>query len=180
VRSPTTKPKRWLACAAVLLALAGAASSFAADELPSETVAPIESGTPTATPESVLEEHRAQPLSTPVVPVQESERRAFDMHIDWERGLNYTVLQRVRLGTEDVSVLDKDATLTGRIGVNLGVDVAGYLENGSLPELGTRFDVRRILFYTTGEFRFLFPILFKFDLGGVGDSLYFSDFYLWA
>ena len=79
-----------------------------------------------------------------------------------------------------IAFFDKDATLNGRIGVKLGVDVAGYLEHGSLPDLGTRFDLRRALFYTTGEFRFLLPILFKIDLGGVGDALYVSDVYVWV
>ncbi len=178
MRSTTTKPVPCLAGAVVVLVLAGAASSFAADELPSEKPTPVGEATPTITPASVLEEHRAQAQATPAAPA--SERGTFDMHVYWERGLNYTVLQRVRLGTEDVSLFDQNATLTGRIGLKLGVDTAGYLEHGSLPDLGTRFNVRRVLFYTTGEFRFLVPFLFKFDLGGVGDSLYFSDFYLWA
>ena len=101
------------------------------------------------------------------------------MHVYWERGLNYTVTQRVHSGTRTSTSSISDATLTGRIGLKLGVDVAGYLEDDSLPNLGTRVDLRRALFYTTGEFRFLVPILFKFDLGGVGDELYFSDFYFW-
>ena len=104
------------------------------------------------------------------------------MRIYWERGLNYRFRQRVRLGgvVTESTFFEEDATLNGRIGLKLGVDVAGYLERGSVPHLGTRFDLRRALFYTTGEFSFLCPILFKFDLGGVGDQLYFSDFYFWA
>lgn len=132
---------------------------------------------PTPTPVSAADEHRAQPESTPEEATE--ERRTFDLHIYWERGLNYTVRQRVWLGKDDVVLFDQDATLNGRIGVKLALDVAGYFEDGSLPPLGTRVSMRRALFYTTGEFRFLVPILFKFDLGGVGDELYFSDFYLW-
>lgn len=169
-----------------LLALLAASPSFAQDETP--TAPPKR----TPTPASILDEHRAQPQATPEAPEQEetpvegtaeetpAPRKTFDMHLYWERGLNYTVLQRVRIGNEEVFVFDKDATLTGRIGLKLGVDTAGFFEHGDVPPLGTRIEVRRILVYTTGEFRFFYPILFKFDLGGVGDELYFSDFYFWA
>ena len=142
------------------------------------------SAQPTPTPVSVEDEHRAQSPSSPVAeaeaePSSEEERRNFELRIYWERGLNYAVLQRLRLAGENVVLFDQDATLTGRIGLKLGVDVAGFFEDGSLPPLGTRFDLRRALFYTTGEFRFIIPILFKIDLGGVGDELYWSDLYVW-
>ncbi len=74
----------------------------------------------------------------------------------------------------------KDSSgLNGRIGLRLGVDTAGYLENGSLPELGTQFNLRRAFIYTAGEFHLLLPILFKIDVGGIGESPYLSDIYLW-
>jgi len=171
---------RLVCAAAAVLVLAGAATA-AADDEPVEATPTASEAAPTATlsPESVLEQHRAKPLTTASVPT-EGERSPFDMHLYWERGINYTVLQRIWLGTKDVSLLDENATLTGRIGLKLGLDTAGYIEGGSVPDVGTRFNLRRALFYTTGEFRFVYPILFKFDLGGVGDSLYFSDFYFWA
>jgi phosphate-selective porin OprO and OprP len=136
--------------------------------------------TPTPTIGTVADEHRAQRQPTPAGPVAPGERPVFEMHLYWERGLNYTARQRVWLGRDDAMLFDEDASLTGRIGLKTAVDVAGFFEDGSLPHLGTRVDLRRALFYTTGEFRFLVPIQFKFDLGGVGDELYFSDFYLWA
>ena len=160
----------------ILIALAFAsAPSLGAEIAP----APIDAPAPAPTAVSAADEHRAQPPESPPPEATPGERRSFELNVYWEKGLNYTVRQRVRIGPEESVLFDEDATLTGRIGLKLGLDVAGYLEDGSLPELGTRTEVRRALFYTTGEFRFLIPILFKFDFGGVADEFYFSDFYLW-
>src|SRR6185295_7419522 len=152
--------------AVALVLVAGAAPAAEESETPRPEA--FVAATPSPSPASIIDEHRAKPQATPAAPAAPAERSPFDMHIYWERGLNYTVLQHVRLGTEEVFVFDKDATLSGRIGVKLGVDTAGYFESGDVPPVGTRFNLRRLLVYTTGEFRFLFPISFKFDLGGVG------------
>lgn len=166
--------------AALLFAIApGGASRLAAQDPPAAT-ATVAAPVPDA--QSAADEHRAQEPSSSPAPGEAGaeERRSFDLRVYWERGLNYTVMQRVHIGHEDIFVFDRDARLTGRIGAKIGVDVAGYFEDGTIPELGTRFGLRRALFYTTGEFRFFYPVLFKFDLGGVGDELYFSDFYFWV
>jgi phosphate-selective porin OprO/OprP len=129
--------------------------------------------------EEELDEHRARPEGVEAQPEEATPHEPFEFRLYWKRGLNYVALRHVRLERESGSVFDGALGLNGRIGFKLGVDTAGYVERGSLPEPGVRFDVRRVFVYTTGEFRLLVPILFKFDLGGVGDSLYFSDFYFW-
>jgi phosphate-selective porin OprO/OprP len=164
----------------VLVLLAIGAPAAAIDDETTATPTPTAEAQPSVTGGAV-EEHRAQEASEPGATAA-PESHLFDLRIYWERGLNYRFRQRVRLGgvVTESTFFEKDATLNGRIGLKLGVDVAGYLPRGSVPHLGTRFDLRRALFYTTGEFNFLVPILFKVDLGGVGDQLYVSDVYLWA
>ncbi len=127
-----------------------------------------------------LEEHGAQPESTEAAPAEASQQKAGEFRLYWKNGLNYTALRHVHLKRRRRADFEGALGLNGRIGFKLGVDTAGYLEHGSLPDLGTRFDLRRAFIYTTGEFRLLVPILFKFDLGGIGSSLYWSDFYLWV
>ena len=166
----------------VLLAI-GAPAAAIDDETTAATPTPSADARPSVTGGAV-EKHRAQEESSleETAAPDERDSHAFDVRIYWERGLNYRFRQRVRLGgvVTESTFFEEDATLNGRIGLKLGVDVAGYLPRGSVPHLGTRFDLRRALFYTTGEFNFLVPILFKVDLGGVGDELYVSDVYLWA
>ena len=169
-----------MTAAYVVTALAVAivlAPPVVADELDATPAAPSEASPPQSGDEAL--EHRAQPESPPTEPEDTSEESRSDLHLYWKHGVNYGAVRRVHLGGEEGSALEGALGLNGRIGIKLGVDVAGYLEHGSLPDLGTRFDLRRAFVYTTGEFHLLFPILFRFDLGGIGDSLYFSDFYLW-
>ena len=155
------------------------AQAVAADEPVEATPTPVVDAPPVKA-EAELEEHRAQPESAEEEAAgNASPSGPFDFRVYWKHGLNYVALRRVHLERIKRPALDGTVGLNGRIGVKLGVDTAGYLEHGSLPELGTRFNLRRIFLYTTGEFHLLLPILFKFDLGGIGDSLYFSDFYLW-
>jgi phosphate-selective porin OprO/OprP len=168
-----------LPVALALLGIAGTTGRTAGDELATPTPTPVVAAAPPVT-ESLLDEHRAQPEERVAEPaLVTNERRPLEARIYWQRGLNYTVRQRVRLGGE-AAFFDEDATLNGRIGLKLAVDVAGYLPRGQVPDLGTRFNLRRALFYTTGEFRFLVPILFKIDFGGIDNRFYFSDFYFWA
>lgn len=134
---------------------------------------------PPAEVEDELEEHRARPDGAEAQPQEATPHGPFEFRLYWKHGLNYRALRHVRLERESGPDFEGALGLNGRIGFKLGVDAAGYVERGSLPEPGVRFDVRRVFLYTTGEFRLLVPILFKFDLGGIGDSIYFSDFYLW-
>jgi len=167
----------------VLVLLAIAAPAAALDDETTATPTPSADAQPSVTG-GAADQHRAQEESSleETAAPDERDSHAFNVRIYWERGLNYRFRQRVRLGgvVTESTFFEENATLNGRIGLKLGVDVAGYLPRGSVPHLGTRFDLRRALVYTTGEFRFLVPILFKVDLGGVGDELYVSDVYLWA
>ena len=161
-----------------LLCLAATFSPRAAAVEPDAVPTPSVEATPTK-PAHEVDEHRARPEAFGKEPEDASDGTRTGAHLYWEHGLNYGFLRPVRVGNESHFVLDGALGLNGRIGVKLGVDVAGYLEHGSLPDLGTRFDLRRATIYTTGEFHLLLPILFKIDVGGIGDSPYLSDIYLW-
>jgi phosphate-selective porin len=172
--TPTRRLRRTVA----LLALAGVVSGpVAADELPAAAPTPLTEAVPTASADSTAEEHGAQHDTAPATE-PDREPHGIDLHLYWKRGLNYTLQPRLLLGPAR-NVFGQEPLLSGRIGLKLGVDTAGYFEHGSLPPLGTEFNLRRIFFYTSGEFHFLVPILFKIDFGGVDDHFYFSDGYVW-
>ena len=174
-RTSSIVERRRVVCIAAVLLLAIGTSPVGADELPEATPTPVGEA-PLAETGADLEEHRAEPESTEAEPQEANQSPGF--HLYWKRGLNYGALRPVRLGDQETG-LEGFLGLNGRIGLRLGVDTAGYLENGSLPELGTQFNLRRAFIYTAGEFHLLLPILFKIDVGGIGESPYLSDMYLW-
>ena len=155
--------------------LAVGTQPVAADELPEATPTSVVEASPAET-DADVEEHRAEPESAETEPQEPNQRRG--IHLYWKRGLNYGALRPVRLGGQETG-LEGFLGLNGRIGLRLGVDTAGYLENGSLPDLGTEFNLRRAFIYTTGEFHLLLPILFRIDVGGIENSPYLSDTYVW-
>ena len=161
-------------CIAAVLFLAVAVRLVAAGEADAAPTSVTEA--PLADTATDLQEHRAEPESAEAEPQEANQRRGF--HLYWKRGLNYGALRPVRLGDHETGI-EGFLGLNGRIGLRLGVDTAGYLENGSLPELGTQFNLRRAFIYTAGEFHLLLPILFRIDVGGVAESPYLSDTYFW-
>jgi hypothetical protein len=170
------------ACIAAVL-LTVMAGPVTADERAEATPTPFLHA-PFVETDADVEEHRAEPESneaapTETAPEQASQKNPREFRLYWRRGLNYTVLRRVRLKRQSQADFEGLVGLNGRIGLRLGLDTAGYLENGSLPELGTQFNLRRAFIYTTGEFHLLLPILFRIDVGGIADSPYLSDTYIW-
>ena len=59
-----------------------------------------------------------------------------------------------------VGIKPKSATLCDRC-VKFALDAAAYKETGRFPEIDNGIDIRRLFLYTTGEFFFLAPVLFR-------------------
>lgn len=89
----------------------------------------------------------------------------------WKRGINYQVDDEVRL-------FDLEGHLDGRIGLRLQVDTAGYASDG-IKNANGGIDLRRFYFYTTGEWDYLYPILFAVDFGIERGSFFVDDAYIW-
>jgi phosphate-selective porin OprO/OprP len=165
--APANRGRRIPAGVLLWLALGGAAPAVAAQD-----TAP----TPTpASADSVGEEPAAAPET------RENAGKCigrFCVHLFWDRGINYRIAQGVHVGLGETPLFDQEATLSGRIGVKSAVDTAGYVQRGQLPQIDDGIEVRRFFLYTTGEFRFLYPLSFKVTIGLVDASFYVDETYL--
>jgi len=94
-----------------------------------------------------------------------------DLQLYWERGINYRV-------EDELTLFEQSAHLNGRIGMRFQGDVAGFAPSG-VTDAGGGVDVRRLFFYTTGEFDILYPILFALDVGFQSGSFFVDDAYFW-
>lgn len=97
----------------------------------------------------------------------------------WKQGLNYQ-LRPLALAPGPVAQYERHLALEGRVGTKLAGDAGGFFTAGTLPDIGTQARLRRFFLYTTGEFRLVYPFLFKVEVGLVGDNPYVDSVWVAA
>ena len=162
-----------LAAGVAAVLLSGRIAAGATDGVPAE---PPPEAAPASDSESHGEEFapedRAEEPDVPPDPA-----KAFDLF--WKQGLNYQ-LRPLVLAPGRVAQYERHLALEGRIGTKLAGDAGGFFTAGTLPDIGTQAKLRRFFVYTTGEFRLVYPFLFKVEVGLIGDNPYVDSFWLAA
>lgn len=110
----------------------------------------------------------------------ETNQIPFYVNLYMRYGLYYEVMEA---GTYDgkiyTSVFSDQRRLTGRVGLKLHTDMAGYDQSGTLPEANSGISVRRFRINTYGRGFFFSPITYGLEFGATDGKFYFNDGYLW-
>lgn len=162
-------PRRVLAACLIGALLAGRVAPAATDGAPAAaTPTPVDE----ARDDEFAPEDRAEAPDAPPDP-----SRALALY--WKQGLNYQ-LRPLVLAPGPVARYERHLALEGRIGTKLAGDMGGFFTAGTLPAIGTQARLRRFFLYTTGEFRLVYPFLFKVEVGLVGDNPYVDSVWVAA
>src|SRR5262249_4000087 len=89
-------------------------------------------------------------------------------NFSWDAGLNYDIRRPIAIGGPDEVVerlVGEEIWLRGHIGGKVAVDGAVFAStSSSVPEASDGVELRRLRIYTTGDFRLVIPLSFKFEV----------------
>ena len=99
----------------------------------------------------------------------------------WDQYLLYEVYQPVRVDVpfSNEQKLEEDIRISGRAGLKLALDAAGYYSTNREEQIPGGFELRRFTLYTNGQFgRGSDPTLYKLEFGSVNGSFYMTEGWL--
>jgi phosphate-selective porin OprO/OprP len=102
--------------------------------------------------------------------------------VTWDDGLRFELPRLVPWVPEEAwrppLLVEGHPIVTGRVGLKLQVDGAGYEAVSGLPDIDDGVELRRGRVFTEGEIYIVRPIAFKLEFGVAKDSFFLNDFYL--